>query len=84
MIAQTQQFTLTSGTPKTYYDKKTDSGTTLGRHFCGSCGSNLFATSPVVEQILVLFSGSLDQAATWWKPNKGEQSHVEAVPFLTS
>lgn len=36
-----------SGTPKSYYDKKTDSGTPLHRYFCGECGSPIMSVTPL-------------------------------------
>lgn len=64
------QITLNSGTVKAYEDAATDSGTPVYRHFCGDCGSPVYITTPVLDSILSLFSGTLDQATTWWKPNK--------------
>lgn len=37
---------VTKGTPKTYDDNATDSGTTAQRSFCGNCGSSLW-TDPL-------------------------------------
>ncbi|KAF4542900.1 Glutathione-dependent formaldehyde-activating family GFA [Lasiodiplodia theobromae] len=64
------QFTLTSGTPKAYRDAATDSGTPVFRHFCGDCGSNLYITSPLLEEIRAVCSGTLDDATVKWRPNK--------------
>ena len=30
---------ITTGTPKVYADKETESGHTVNRNFCGDCGS---------------------------------------------
>ncbi|KAB2579726.1 hypothetical protein DBV05_g1701 [Lasiodiplodia theobromae] len=73
------QFTLTSGTPKAYRDAATDSGTPVFRHFCGDCGSNLYITSPLLEEIRAVCSGTLDDATVKWRPNKGENA---AISFL--
>ncbi|KAK7537106.1 Mss4-like protein [Phyllosticta citribraziliensis] len=69
-IFQKDHFSLTSGAPKTYRDGATDSGTPLYRHFCGDCGSGLFITTPLVDGIVSILSGTLDRAAVNWKPNK--------------
>lgn len=65
-----QLFTLTSGTPKTFQDTHTDSGQPLNRHFCGDCGSPTHITTPVVEEIVAVLSGTLDNGTEWWTPNK--------------
>ncbi|CAN8100764.1 unnamed protein product [Discula destructiva] len=72
-------FTLTSGSPKTFEDRDTDSGKTLYRNFCGDCGSPVFITTPMVESIVAVLSGTLDRGTEWWVPNKeqyiGTKSH---------
>lgn len=65
-----QLFTLNSGTPKTFQDMCTDSGLPLYRHFCGDCGSPTHITTPAVEEIVAIPSGTLDNGTDWWKPNK--------------
>ncbi|KAJ4386794.1 hypothetical protein N0V93_009692 [Gnomoniopsis smithogilvyi] len=65
-----ETFTLSSGTPKTFEDKDTDSGKTLYRHFCGDCGSPVFITTPMVDSIVAVLSGTLDKGGEWWAPNK--------------
>ncbi|KAK8436673.1 Mss4-like protein [Phyllosticta citricarpa] len=70
-IFQKEHFAITSGTPKAYRDGASDSGTHLYRHFCGDCGSNLFVTTPLVDGIVSVLSGTLDDAKVNWKPNKG-------------
>ncbi|KAH7046694.1 Mss4-like protein [Macrophomina phaseolina] len=64
-------FTLDSDiTLKAYEDACTDSGTPVYRHFCGDCGSPVYITTPLVEDIVSIFSGTLDEAGGWWRPNK--------------
>lgn len=65
-----QLFTVTSGTPKTFQDAHTDSGQPLYRHFCGDCGSPTHITTPMVEEIVAVLSGTLDNGTEWWEPNK--------------
>jgi hypothetical protein len=47
MLVDDKDFEVT-GTPKDYYDKKTDSGTPLHRYFCGDCGSPIMSVTPHV------------------------------------
>ncbi|KAK7551647.1 Mss4-like protein [Phyllosticta citricarpa] len=75
-IFQKEHFAITSGTPKAYRDGASDSGTHLYRHFCGDCGSNLFVTTPLVDGIVSVLSGTLDDAKVNWKPNK--EQYIEA------
>ncbi|KAK8185357.1 Mss4-like protein [Phyllosticta capitalensis] len=77
-IYQKQHFTLTHGSPKAYRDAATDSGTPLYRHFCGDCGSNLWITTPLVEGIVSVLTGTLDAgvAREAWRPNK--EQYIEA------
>ena len=45
---------------KTFEDKDTLSGSTVSRKFCGKCGSNLFATNSVREELVVVMNGTID------------------------
>ncbi|KAK8155155.1 Mss4-like protein [Phyllosticta citrichinensis] len=77
-IFQKDHFSLISGAPKIYRDGATDSGTPLYRHFCSDCGSGLFITTPLVDGIVSILSGTLDKAAVNWKPNKGTEETVSS------
>lgn len=66
-----QSFSITSGKPREFADFDTDSGKPLRRHFCEICGSGLYATTPMVDNIVSVFSGSIDNSEEWWAPNKG-------------
>lgn len=44
----------------------------MSRYFCGDCGSPVYVTTPAVDTIVAVFSGTLDQGTAWWAPNKGE------------
>lgn len=37
-----------TGTPKSWHDEKTDSGTPLDRYFCGNCGSPIMSVTPLM------------------------------------
>jgi hypothetical protein len=62
-----QGFRITHGEAslRRYTDKATDSGKPLTRMFCGECGSNLFATTPLVEHIISVGAGTLDDFESW-------------------
>ncbi|KAF2104856.1 hypothetical protein NA57DRAFT_51653 [Rhizodiscina lignyota] len=63
-----------------FEDMHTDSGTKLMRHFCQFCGSPIFATTPLWDEIVSVFAGTLnDQQA--WKPMK-EQYCDSKAPWL--
>lgn len=44
----------------TSYAVTADSGTTVVRQFCGTCGSPLFASSPVAPAVMVIKIATLD------------------------
>jgi hypothetical protein len=65
---QQQGFTLLSGSShlKSYVDTTTtDSGQPLTRSFCGECGSNLFAFTPLLDSIVSVAAGTLDGFEEW-------------------
>lgn len=61
-IVPTAAFRITKGAPKHYADTA-DSGRTLKRYFCGSCGSPLYSERPAVPEMLVVRGGSLDDSS---------------------
>lgn len=67
-----KDFTITAGSPKLYLDKQTDSGKDLSRHFCDNCGSSVYVTTPLNEQIVSVPVGTLDGSEAEWVPNKGQ------------
>lgn len=40
----------------------------MTRNFCGECGSNLFAYTPLYEDIVGVAAGTLDDFERGWKP----------------
>ena len=50
-----------------YFDLKGDSGKTISRGFCPTCGSRLFSTLEAAPAIMGIAAGSLDDPA-WYKP----------------
>ncbi len=55
-----------TGSPKTFHDTG-DSGKAMLRQFCPACGSSLFARAAVMPGMVMVLTGSLDDAA-WVKP----------------
>jgi len=57
---------LTKGTEgaeiKAYTVTKTTSGNALGRYFCGTCGSALYDKTAANDGIVILQTGTLDDA----------------------
>lgn len=49
------------------YGSITDSGSTITRYFCPTCGSRLFGINSASEKIIGVSVGTLDDS-TWFKP----------------
>jgi len=49
------------------YSSKTDSGSTITRHFCSKCGSRLFGFNTASENIIGIAVGTVKDSA-WFKP----------------
>lgn len=45
---------------KVYRNTKTDSGNVSDRHFCGSCGSQLYVTNQSVPVLVIIMAGTID------------------------
>jgi len=50
------------------YDSVTDSGSTISRHFCPTCGSRLFASNSTSKSIIGISVGILEDSS-WFKPD---------------
>jgi hypothetical protein len=61
-VLASSDFRITQGTPKRF-TTKADSGRTLMRHFCGDCGSPLYAYREVSPERIVLKAGTLDDTS---------------------
>jgi len=59
MGANKAEFAVTSGTTKTYVSTG-GSGKQSVRHFCADCGSLLFGTPEVANEMVTIYAGSLD------------------------
>ena len=52
-----------TGETKLYQDGDTDSGNTVDRHFCGTCGSPIYSALPSQPDVLFLKTGTLDDTS---------------------
>lgn len=50
------------------YDSLTDSGSTLTRHFCPTCGSRIFGTNSTAKNMIGISAGTLDDSS-WFNPD---------------
>ena len=55
-------FKLTGG-PKIYVDTATDSGASVERFFCGTCGSPIYSALPSQPDVIYLKTGTLDDTS---------------------
>ena len=61
-VLASTDFRITQGTPKRF-TTKADSGRTLMRHFCGDCGSPLYAFREISPERVVVKAGTLDDTS---------------------
>ena len=75
-----QNFTLTSGADSItcYKDTSTDSGTPLMRNFCKICGSKVFSTTALNDNIISMPGGTLETAGQDWVPMKEQYCKYKA------
>lgn len=52
-----------TGEPKLYRDADTDSGNTVERYFCGTCGSPIYSAIPGQPDTLFLKTGTMDDTS---------------------
>lgn len=73
--------TITSGhsSLKSYEDTDTESGTPMTRQFCGNCGSQLFAITPLLEDHVSVFAGSWVRNTEDWKPMRAQFCGLSVV-----
>ena len=58
-----EQFHLTSGQPKLYKDSDTESGNSVERFFCGTCGSPIYSAVPSFADMIFLKTGTMDDTS---------------------
>lgn len=49
------------------YDSVTDSGSTITRYFCPTCGSSIFGMNSTSKNVIGVAAGTLDDSS-WFKP----------------
>jgi hypothetical protein len=82
-VVPKDHFRITQGTPKKYEDSATQSGRTLSRHFCGTCGSPLFSQRNPDIGIRIVRAGTLDDssgmkiAANIWTSTARPWDHID-------
>ena len=52
-----------TGEPKIYVDSVTDSGASVERFFCGTCGSPIYSALPSQPDVIYLKTGTLDDTS---------------------
>ena len=57
-----------NGEPKIYVDTVTDSGASVERFFCGTCGSPIYSALPSQPDVIYLKTGTLDDTSEF-KPS---------------
>jgi hypothetical protein len=77
-----QNFTITSGENSItcYRDLATDSSIPLMRNFCKICGSKVFATTQLREDIVSISAGTLQNAGQDWVPVKEQYCKYVRTP----
>lgn len=81
-VVASKDFAITQGTPKRF-TTTADSGRTLMRHFCGDCGSPLYAYREVSPERYVVKAGTLDDSsglkitAHIWTKSARPWSHID-------
>lgn len=79
----------TAGSPKLYSDSDTDSGGTVERYFCGTCGSPIYSVTPGQPEMAFLKSGTLDDTSdfapqfhVWCDTKQNWVELAEGVPAM--
>jgi hypothetical protein len=81
VIVPSASVTFLKGTPKRYVDTA-QSGNTLFRHFCGTCGSPIYSQRETRPDVMVFRAGTLDDSsdlrivAHIWTASARPWSHI--------
>ena len=82
------EFNMT-GEPALYKDPDTDSGNTVERYFCGTCGSPIYSVIPDQPDTLFLKTGTLDDTSgftpmfhVWCSTKQNWVELAEGVPQM--
>lgn len=76
LVVPKAAFRVTQGQP-TAFDVKGDSGRTVRRYFCGTCGSPLYGEPEALAGMVVVKAGSLDDSS-WVEPQAS--IYVDSAP----
>ena len=63
IVVPSDSLKITQGTTKRYDDSATQSGRTLSRHFCGTCGSPIYSQRNPDPGFAVVRAGALDDSS---------------------
>ena len=83
VVVASTDFAITQGKPK-QFTTRADSGRTLFRHFCGDCGSPLYAYRETNPERLVVKAGTLDDTSSMkitahiWTKSARPWSHIDS------
>ena len=58
-------FRFTRGEPALFEDRDTDSGNTVQRYFCGTCGSPIYSAIEAQPDMLFLKTGTMDDTSAF-------------------
>jgi hypothetical protein len=93
-VVPTDSFRITKGETRKYDDSATQSGRTLSRHFCGTCGSPIYSHRNPNPGFVVVRAGTLDDpgnakiathiwtstARAWDHIDPASERHPENMP----
>ena len=82
-VVQEADFRITQGETRKYDDAATQSGRTLSRHFCATCGSPIYSHRNPKPGFVVVRAGTLDDKAglkitgNIWTSTAAAWSHID-------
>ena len=82
-VVQEADFRITKGETRKYDDSATQSGRTLSRHFCATCGSPIYGHRNPKPGFLVVRAGTLDDSSGMkitgniWTASATDWSHID-------
>lgn len=83
-VVPSDKFSITKGQTKKYDDSATQSGRTLSRHFCGTCGSPIYSHRNPNPGFVVVRAGTIDDSGGMkitgniWTASAREWAHIDA------
>ena len=82
-VVQEDAFKITHGETRRYDDSATQSGRTLSRHFCGTCGSPIYSHRNPRPGFVVVRAGTIDDSSGMkitgniWTSTARPWSHID-------